>query len=805
MFYADKMEAMVINELNQKLSRPVEIKDINFSFLSKFPKASVEIKNITVQGLKKSDGPFIKAEKLYLSFNLMSLIRDEMVINEITIEDATVNIYIDNNGQVNYLIFKEKADTSAPGILNIEEVNLVNTKIFYEDVSIDFKLKTHSFNSKFEVNLSKDKLINCKWEGVINKLVSNSYSVENIPIKGNVDIEITDKIIKYSFSKGKIITIPLIVNGSYNREKGLNTTSFELKNGDIKHILLLLDAKSQKELLQYKMTGKLSTKGVIKDTPSRLTSLTGSFKIENAFIQVTEKFHLQGVGILTDLNWVNLNNLNNANFTIKDFKVKTGESELKGSGTVKGIKKLKSNLHMEGSLDIPFLVDKISKDQLKVSSGKMIFNSDIAGEFGELLKKKPSSFKNFTSTGDISVENLSFLSKEITDQFSNINGKIHFDNEKILLDNFSGKINSSRFTLDGYLYDYLKEDETLSIDAKLTADKLILEEFIDDENNSKSDTAYRFNLPRNLNLNLEVAIKQFNFRKFDASDVKGRVVLANQVLSFNPVFFNSCEGDMSVKGRIIGVSKEKVIFEGRLNLNDINIKTAFYQMENFGQEFLLDRHLSGALNAGIYLHAQSDKELNMNLKKMFVQADLDISKGELVNFEPMIELQEFLKDEFNIVLALDDLKFKKLTNKIEISNEVVIIPEMKIESNGINLKVSGEHSFSQEINYLFKIKNKEIFKAKSRNSIDEKYGVIENPGKTSTLPLLMTGTVDNPKFTYDMKAKKQIVKENWTQEGKDIKTIIKKEINEILGKKDTATKKESTTKFKVVWDDEEEE
>ncbi|MFT6747930.1 MAG: hypothetical protein ACJAZ2_002288 [Glaciecola sp.] len=195
----------------------------------------------------------------------------------------------------------------------------------------------------------------------------------------------------------------------------------------------------------------------------------------------------------------------------------------------------------------------------------------------------------------------------------------------------------------------------------------------------------------------------------------------------------------------------------------------------------------------------------MNLKKMFVQADVNISKGELVNFEPMMELQEFLKDEFNIVLALDDLKFKKLTNKIEISNEVVIIPEMKIESNGINLKVSGEHSFSQEINYLFKIKNKEIFKAKSRNSIDEKYGVIENPGKTSTLPLLMTGTVDNPKFTYDMKAKKQIVKENWTQEGKDIKTIIKKEINEILGKKDTATKKESTTKFKVVWDDEEEE
>lgn len=801
-FYADKVESLVIKELNQKLSRPVEIMDISFSIFSKFPKASVEIQNITVQGNKKEDKPFIKAKKIYLSFNLMSLIRNEMIINEITVEDATVNIIVDSKGNPNYLIFKEKEDSTSQGILNINEVNLINTKVFYTDEKTHFKIKTHSFNSSIEITLGEDKIFNCKWDGVVNRLITNPYTVENIPIKGDIKIEITEKSITYSFLKGKIITLALIVAGNYDRDKALNTTNFELKKGDLKQVMLLLDAKTQKELLKHKLSGRVSAKGTIKDKPSFTTSLVGEFQIDGASVQLTEKFHLQGVDINSTLNWSNLNDVNLADFSIKEFVVRTGNSELKGQGSIRGIKKLNAKLHLEGSVDIPHLIDKLSKDKLVVSSGKLVFNSDVEGAFGDLLKKRPTDLKNFKSKGEISIEDLTFVSKEITDQFSKINGKIHFDNERIILEKFTGKINSSSFTLDGYLYDYLKKNETLSIDAKLSADKLILEEFIEEESQSKNDTAYRFSLPKNLNLNLEVAIGKFNFRKFSATEIKGKVVLANQVLSFNPIFFNSCDGDMSIKGRVITRSKQKVIYEGNVNLNDINIKTAFFQMENFGQEFLLDKHLIGTMNSTVYLHAQSDRELNMDLKKLFVQADISINKGELVQFTPMNDLQEFLKEEFNIDLALNKLKFKTLKNKIEIVNEVIKIPEMNIASNGINLKVSGEHSFDQRINYLFKIKTKEIFKAKNQNSIDKKYGIIKNSDKTSTLPLLMTGTIDNPKFTYDLKAKKQIVKENWVQEGRDIKKVIQKEIKEILGKKDTTVKKENTTKFKVVWDDE---
>ena len=128
---------------------------------------------------------------------------------------------------------------------------------------------------------------------------------------------------------------------------------------------------------------------------------------------------------------------------------------------------------------------------------------------------------------------------------------------------------------------------------------------------------------------------------------------------------------------------------------------------------------------------------------------------------------------------------------------------MKIASNGLNLELTGTHSFENEIDYLFKIKTGEIFKAKRKNKIDEKYGVIDNKDQTSTLPLKVTGTVDSPKFSYDVKEKKSIIKENLVKEGQTIKEALKEEFKQVFGKEKKSEPVKTETKIKVVWDEEE--
>ena len=102
---------------------------------------------------------------------------------------------------------------------------------------------------------------------------------------------------------------------------------------------------------------------------------------------------------------------------------------------------------------------------------------------------------------------------------------------------------------------------------------------------------------------------------------------------------------------------------------------------------------------------------------------------------------------------------------------------MAIRTNDVNLDISGKHSFDQEIDYLFKVKHSEIFKASKKNEIEQKYGVVENRDKTATLPLKMTGTVDNPKFSYDLKKKKDIIIQNLQDELKSLGKTLKNEFS----------------------------
>ena len=799
--YADKVEGIIVQQLNQKLTRPVAIKDIEFSFFRKFPKASVVITEITVQGLKKEDQAFIDAKKILLSFDMISLIKDEMVINEITAEDATIHIKINKSGKVNYEIFKYHHVPSSKGILNIQEVNLVNTKIVYHDIKPKIKIKAHSFNSRVHLNLSEQKILTCKWDGVLNKLDSREYHVENIPLRGLIEVNISQNEVLYSFTKGKIISLLASVEGKYSKKDQLNRLKFKLTNGDLNQLALLLDKDMQKKIIDRHPEGKLSASGVITSGPQVKSSLLCELELDNGAIQASDHFKIKGVGFSGSLNWKDFTKTSKAILTIKQASLSNGGSTLLAQGTIQGFNRLNSKLHLEGTLDIPSLVNQLYEKEFQVHSGQMLFNTMISGEFGSLIKGGSSHLKHIKSKGKIELKNLSFRSKEISDPISNVNGHLTFDNKRIKLETFTGQINSTKFELNGYLDHYLKKQSDFRINAKIKANQLILEEFLGDDKQKKDDVLYHFNLPKNLHMNLSVLLDTFSFRQFIATDLEGKVSLNDQTLTFNPLSFHSCDGEMSVKGIVDAKEEHKVKYRGLISLKNMDLKKSFFEMENFGQSFLLDRHVSGKIKSKVFFKSESDKQLNMDLSQLLVDADFDITEGSLVQFEPMMELQEFLKKEFNINIKLNNLQFKTLKNNISIKNQTVQIPEMKIASNALNLKVSGAHAFDQKINYLFKIKNKDLFKASKQNSIDLTHGIIDEMNKSSTLPLLMTGTVDEPKFTYDLKTKKEIIKNNLAQEGKAIKELVEKEINEIFDHKEPAVSEKNHTKFKVVWDE----
>ena len=63
--YQDEIEQLAIQNINEQLRTPIQVDDIEFSLIKKFPYASLELKNLMVLDAFRKD-TLIQAEKLFL-------------------------------------------------------------------------------------------------------------------------------------------------------------------------------------------------------------------------------------------------------------------------------------------------------------------------------------------------------------------------------------------------------------------------------------------------------------------------------------------------------------------------------------------------------------------------------------------------------------------------------------------------------------------------------------------------------------------------------------------------------------------
>ena len=219
-------------------------------------------------------------------------------------------------------------------------------------------------------------------------------------------------------------------------------------------------------------------------------------------------------------------------------------------------------------------------------------------------------------------------------------------------------------------------------------DKMVLEEFVGERDASSSTEEYNFNLPQSIVMRANLKMDEFSFRKFKGEDILGEIELKDQVLLFKKLTLNTCDGVAKFKG-FINTQNPKINFL-KLFLKTLMLRKHLFNLRIL-DKMLLDHHVKGVVSMTSNLRIESDKGLNIKENKLFSENTINIKNGELVQFEPLIELQEFLNDDLKLNFNLSHLKFSTLKNDIKINQGTIYIPEMAIRSSDINLDIEGTH------------------------------------------------------------------------------------------------------------------
>ncbi|MBC7425368.1 MAG: hypothetical protein H7321_02435, partial [Bacteroidia bacterium] len=191
--------------------------------------------------------------------------------------------------------------------------------------------------------------------------------------------------------------------------------------------------------------------------------------------------------------------------------------------------------------------------------------------------------------------------------------------------------------------------------------------------------------------------------------------------------------------------------------------------------------------------------LVIDMNRLYAYAKVVMENGQLKNFEPLEGLSKFASIE-----ELNNVKFSRLENEVEIRDNMVIIPEMTVKNNILDMQIKGSHTFDNCMDYTIRLKVSDILASRYNWRKNRKQDEVEDHGKQGMIIYLtVKGTPGNLKFGITkvslapkLNLLSPAVKESVKQEKNELKQMLKDEFSRDPEKKQDKPKEEV-----VDWDE----
>lgn len=802
--YQDDVKAYVVEEVNKRVNTTIIVdpKNIEITLIRTFPDVSVNFKEIAA--LDAVDSPnrdtLLRAGKISLAFNILDLFHSNYSIHNISVEDANLKMWVDKKGNDNYHFLKEDTDTTAATdtahvVFALDEIQLTNVLCSYvnKQEKSNYKVDFHSVSftgdfgtDKYEFGTNAEFTIDNIQTGESSFFTGNTGSLDLV-------MEIDNTTNAYQVKTGKLKLADFGLNVSGNAKENGNNYSLDLavkgEEIDIRSALSLLPASYHEDIEAYESSGEFYLDGTIKGLygDSVLPVIAADFGIKPG---ATVGRKDAGV-TLTDvaLEGKFSNEKGKDGLEISSFTASSSKSKFNGSFSLMNFKRPRYETKLTGNLDLAEMQELLQIDTIGQMSGAMRISFEASGK---PTKSKPSAsdFRTFKTLGQLNFDNIMVKLKGAKDPVDSINGRLSFDGNNVTIAGFTAQTAGSDLLINGTVKNLLgyifTDKEVLDIGGNLSSRNLDLNPLLSDgTENTDNDTDYHLELPQRLRLNLSTSIKHLAFRKFEANSLSGNIVMKNQRLTADPISFHAMDGSFSGSGMIDASENDSLLITCHADIRSVDINQLFSQLENFGQDtnaVITEKNLRGRLTSQVNFASVWSSDLYVNENKIYTDADVSIESGELIDFKPLYELARFIKLE-----ELENVKFQKLSNHIEIKNRVIHIPKMEINSSAANIKMSGTHDFDNMVDYHFIVDLDDLRarKAMSAKKENNEFGEeIADGVHRRRLFISMKGPIDDPDISYDRKGNIDQIKEDLKQEKQNLREILHEEFGWFKGKKD---------------------
>lgn len=812
-YFEKEIKAYSIAQIENQIGVSIKVDDIQFSFIRKFPMASLWFKNVVISGscdsIQKTE--LIKASRIFLNFNVRDIFNKNYRIHKIEVEDAGVTILVNEKGVDNYHIFKSNADTTSL-FFQLKNIQLKNTNFTYNNKQIK-----HSFSFFIEKNNSSlafnNDYLNLGFDG---NGIFNSYFIDEVQLindkkftlKTHLKYLINDYGLLFENSSIQYELISINIKGSIKNidKEPLIDLYFSSTETEISKIIAELDDEKQEQLDAFNLKGKLAIKASAKGLFSS-PEIKAQVQISNGSA-VYKGYTIEQTYLTADFSNGLTHSLESCVLEIKNFKTMLEKQKTEGSIKITDLRNSKITALLKGSIDLALIEKLFPESSLKEIRGTATFDSKLYVELNQLLSQPTINPESLQLYSTLKLYSTSFYSQSLKQNISNLTGDFTIDNLGLQIINLNFIFDKKSITYSGLVScnwsKYIKsEPQRIDANGKLYLSQFdikMLSIFNSSESKTEKATVNKYIV------NLETQVDTFIFDGFTAFKNKGFLHYDGTTFSLANLQISSCDGTATGDLKLNFLNNGNTSLESSAKIENINITKLFSSFNNFGQQMITNQNLKGSVNAKVNFSASYDKNFNLIPKSVKSSALISIAKGELNGIKELNALSNYTK-----VKDFSSIKFSELTNTINIRNDSIFIPEMEIKSDKLNMSLYGTHSFENSYDYHFKILLTEILAKKIERVKATEFGdVIDDESGKTTIFIHLYGKGDNFTVKYDKAAVGKKIQTDLRKEKESIKTILKNEFK--ILKSDTVSsaasekekeqmKKQESGKFVIEWEE----
>jgi hypothetical protein len=805
-FFKDSIVQFIKDTANESLTATLDFKEADLSLISSFPKFSLSIEDLSVAGQGVFEGVNLaKVKSTNLELDLMSVINGNYKVDRIAIDGAEVYVKVLEDGTANYDIAKADSlateevedEPSGPSDFKfaLTHYELTNSNIVYDDASVSTLVSIKNLNHNGNIVIDND-LYSVTTKTLIDEFSANYEQVDYMK-KVNTDIDfIVDMDLvkgKYTFKENnvKLNDLNLHFDGWLEmlaEEMNMDIV-YNTKEQSFKSLLSMVPGVYTADFNDIKTDGKLSIDGYVKGKMDSLVMPGFDFNLDvaNAWFKYPDlPSKLDKIGLDLNVNREEGADLNNTVVNLNKMHAEFDDNTLDATLKVKNAMSdpiIKSDI--KAFIDLAKLKNVIPVSEGEDYNGIIKSNIHLAGALSSIEKEE---YDKFDATGELKIKEMLYKSPDLSYETKVDSMLFLFSPKNLKLANFDAKIGKSDLHASGIINNYIEyylKDELLKGDFNVRSSYFDLDELMYEDPSSVSSeetiveaqsaspdsgAAGVIDIPKNIDFNLKTSIDRLTYDGLELSNMRGDVKLKEGVASLTDVSLGVLGGVVKVNGDYEAISKKKATIDFAYEIEEMNIAQSFEYFNTIQKLAPIAKYCNGNFSTKLKMTTDIDENFEPIYSSLTGSGNL-LTDMVTVKGLPLLEkLADLTK-----INELKSQKFDNLKFLYELRDGKVIVDTFPLKMAGIESRIAGSTSITEEIDYLIKMKVPREKLGSQANSLlsgvlDQAAakGVKLKVGELIPLDIKVGGTLLNPKLVSNLKDQGKEAAGDLVDQGKDL-------------------------------------